>query len=185
MGPRLRRLALTAHVVCSVGWLGAVAAFLALAVVGLTERDSQSVRAAYLAMGPVTRLVIVPAAVGSLLTGLLQSLGTSWGLWRHYWVIGKLLVTVPVVLLLLQYTQTIGQLEAAAADPATSTADLAAWGASALLHAALAGLALLVPVALSVFKPRGMTRHGWRKLTVAQAGQIARGPDLHRPEADL
>jgi hypothetical protein len=36
MTPRLRKFALTAHVTSSVGWLGAVAAFLALAVAGLT-----------------------------------------------------------------------------------------------------------------------------------------------------
>ena len=50
MTPRLRKFALTAHVTCSVGWLGAVAGFLALAVAGLTSQDAQMVRAAYLAM---------------------------------------------------------------------------------------------------------------------------------------
>jgi hypothetical protein len=50
MRPRLRKFALTAHVTSSVGWLGAVAGFLALAVAGLTSQDAQMVRAAYLAM---------------------------------------------------------------------------------------------------------------------------------------
>ena len=94
MTPRLRKFALTAHVVSSVGWLGAVAAFLALAVAGLTSRDAQVVRAAYLAMDLIARLVIVPAALASLLTGFVQSLGTPWGLFRHYWVLAKLLITV-------------------------------------------------------------------------------------------
>jgi hypothetical protein len=40
MTPRLRKFALTAHVTSSVGWLGAVAAFLALAVAGLTGQNS-------------------------------------------------------------------------------------------------------------------------------------------------
>ena len=35
MAPGLRKFALTAHVTCSVGLLGAIAAFLALAVAGL------------------------------------------------------------------------------------------------------------------------------------------------------
>ncbi len=50
MTPHLRRFALTAHVTSSVGWLGAVGAFLALAVAGLTSQDTQMVRATYLAM---------------------------------------------------------------------------------------------------------------------------------------
>ena len=50
MTPGLRKFALTAHVTSSVGWLGAVAAFLALAVAGLAVRDAQTVRASYLSM---------------------------------------------------------------------------------------------------------------------------------------
>lgn len=45
MTPRLRKLMLTAHVTCSVGSLGSVAVFLALAVAGLTSQDAQMVRA--------------------------------------------------------------------------------------------------------------------------------------------
>jgi len=51
MTPGLRKFALTAHVTSSVGWLGAVAGFLALAVAGLTNHDGQLVRGLYLAMG--------------------------------------------------------------------------------------------------------------------------------------
>ena len=48
--PALRKLTLTAHVTCSVGWLGAVAGFLVLSIAGLTSRDAETVRGAYLAM---------------------------------------------------------------------------------------------------------------------------------------
>ena len=66
MPPRLRKFALTAHVSCSVGWLGAVAAFLALAVIGLTSQDAQTVRGAYLVMEEAAWLVLVPLAFASL-----------------------------------------------------------------------------------------------------------------------
>src|SRR5512132_930307 len=49
--PRLRKLALTAHVTASVGWLGAVIAFLNLSVTGLTSQNPQTVRGAYLSNG--------------------------------------------------------------------------------------------------------------------------------------
>jgi hypothetical protein len=39
MTPSIRKLLLTAHITLSVGWFGAVAAFLALAIVGLTSRE--------------------------------------------------------------------------------------------------------------------------------------------------
>ena len=79
MTPRLRKFALTAHVTSSVGWLGAVAAFLALAVAGLTSQNAQMVRAAYLAMELTAWFVIVPLSLASPLTGILQSLWVANG----------------------------------------------------------------------------------------------------------
>jgi len=83
--PSLRKFALTAHVTSSVGWLGAVASFLVLAIAGLIGDDDQMVRSVYLATDLTTWFVIVPLAFASLLTGLVVALGTQWGLFRHYW----------------------------------------------------------------------------------------------------
>src|ERR671917_2375338 len=106
MPPRLRKFALTAHITTTVGWLGAVVVFLALAVVGLTSQDAQTVRGAYLVMEPAAWSVLVPFACASLLTGIVQSLGTTWGLVGHYWVLFKLLITVFTTIVLLIYMQT-------------------------------------------------------------------------------
>jgi hypothetical protein len=75
----IRKVALVAHVTTSVGWFGAVAAFLALAIAGVTTRDAEIVRAAYLAMHLTTWFVIIPFGVASLITGVIDSLGTTWG----------------------------------------------------------------------------------------------------------
>jgi hypothetical protein len=161
MPPRLRKFALTAHVTSSVGWLGAVVVFLALAVVGLTSQDAQTVRGAYLVMEPAAWLVLVPLAFASLATGVVQSLGTTWGLFRHYWVLFKLLITVFATIVLLIYMETFSFMARVAADP---SADLGVVrNASPRLHAVLALLVLLVATVLAVFKPRGMTPYGWRK----------------------
>ena len=161
MAPRLRKLALTAHVTSSVGWLGAIAALLALGVVGLVSHDAQTVRGVYLVMEQAAWFVLVPFAVASLLTGLVQSLGTSWGLFRHYWVVFKLLINLVATFVLLVYMETFASMADVAADP---NADLAAVrNASPVLHAALAVLLLLVATTLAVYKPRGLTWYGQRK----------------------
>ena len=161
MRPRLRKFALTAHVIASVGWLGAVVVFLALAVVGLTSQDAQTVRGAYLVMEPTVWFVLVPLAFASLLTGLVQSLGSTWGLFRHYWVLFKLLINVVATIVLLTYMETFRFMAGVAADP---TADLSVVRTSSpVLHAAAALLLLLVATGLAVYKPRGMTRYGQRK----------------------
>jgi hypothetical protein len=161
MTPRFRKFALTAHVVSSVGWLGAVAAFLALAVAGLTSEDAQLVRAVYLVAEPLTWFVVIPLAFASLVTGIVQSLGTTWGLFRHYWVIFKLVIAVFATIVLLMYTQTVGSL----ADLAAKSADLSRLrGSTFVLHSGAALLLLLAATVLAVYKPRGMTRFGRRAL---------------------
>jgi hypothetical protein len=159
--PRLRKLALTAHVTSSVGWLGAVAVFLALAVAGLTSQDAQIVRAAYLTMDWAGWFVLVPLAVASLLTGLVQSLVTHWGLLRHYWVLAKLLINLFATIVLLLYMQTLGSLAGLAADTTLSRDDLGVLRSpSPVLHAGAALLLLLLATGLAVYKPRGLTRFG-------------------------
>jgi hypothetical protein len=163
MTPRLRKLALTAHVVSSVGWVGAVAGFLALAVAGLTSEDAQMVRAAYLAMELTAWFVIVPLAFASLLTGLIQSLGTTWGLFRHYWVLAKLVVTILATIVLLLQMESIGHIAGVAAETTLSSGDLREARISLVVHAGGGLLVLLVPTALAVYKPHGRTRYGRRK----------------------
>jgi len=163
MTPRLRKLTLTAHVTSSVGTLGAVAAFLVLAVAGLTSQDAQTVRAAYVAMELTAWFVIVPLVFAALLTGLVQALGTPWGLLRHYWVLVKLLLTVLTIVVLLLQMDGISYVASVAAETTLSSADLLGLRRSIRTHAAGGLLVLLVPVALSLYKPQGMTRYGWRK----------------------
>jgi hypothetical protein len=161
MQASVRKLALTAHVTSSVAWVGAVGVFLALAIIGLTSNDAQTVRGAYLVMEPAARFVLVPLALASLLTGIVQSLGTPWGLLRHYWVLFKLLMNVFATIILLMYLETFRSMASVAADPG---ADLAmVRNPSPILHAALALLLLLIATVLAVYKPRGMTRYGWRR----------------------
>jgi uncharacterized membrane protein len=161
MTPRIRRLALTAHVVSSVGWLGAVAVFLALALVGLTSQDAQTVRGAYLVMERAAWFTLVPLAFASLLTGLVQALGTTWGLFRHYWVLFKLLINVFATVVLLIYTETFRSMADVAADPRADLGVVRNW--SPVLHSIVALVLLLVAATLAVYKPRGMTRYGHRK----------------------
>jgi hypothetical protein len=161
--PRLRKLALTAHLTASVGWLGAVVAFLALSVAGLTSQNPEAVRGVYLVMELTGWVVLVPLSLGSLVTGLVCSLGSSWGLFRHYWVLFKLVINVVATVVLLLYMQTLDALGDVAAATALSGTGLGGLrDPSAVVHAAAALLLLLVATTLAIYKPRGMTRYGQR-----------------------
>jgi hypothetical protein len=158
MSPRLRRFVLTVHVTTSVGWLGAVVAYVALDVSAVAGQDVQTVRGAYLAMGAIVWYVIVPLALASLLVGIINAIGTPWGLLRHYWVLVKLLLTIVATAVLLVETQTISSLALAAA----SSVDPRALPGS-MPHSVGGVVVLLAITILSIYKPRGVTRDGWRK----------------------
>jgi hypothetical protein len=162
MSPAVRKLALTAHVTSSVGWLGAVASFTALAITGLTSTDAQLVRAAYLAANVVTQSIIVPLSLASLVTGIVQSLGTPWGLFRHYWVLIKLVLTVLATALLFVHTRPISYLSTVALEGALS-AEVRSIQIQLAVDASAAIGVLLVATVLAVYKPRGLTRYGLRK----------------------
>jgi hypothetical protein len=153
----IRKVALTFHVASSVGWLGAVVCFLALAIAGLTSANADTVRASYLAMELIGWTVIVPLALASTPSGIIVSLGTEWGLFRHYWVFAKLLITVAATALLLVHMQPVGHLARAVIATTALEGELAGLRLQLIADAGAATVALLVTTALSVFKPRGLT----------------------------
>ena len=160
MTPAFRKLALTVHLALSVGWIGAVAVYLALGLSAVTSEDAQAIRAAWIAMELTGWFVIVPMALGSLVTGLVMALGTPWGLFRHYWVLISLVLTVFSTVILFLHMPTVSSL----ARVAREADDAALHGLGGdLFHPGVGLLVLLAITVLNVYKPRGLTRYGWRK----------------------
>ncbi|WP_084965414.1 DUF2269 domain-containing protein [Thermoactinospora rubra] len=171
VGPSVRKLLLTAHITVTVGWMGAIGCVLGLAVLGLAAEDAGTVRGAYLAMEPLAWWVLMPLALASLLTGILQSLLTTWGLLRHYWVVLKLLITLFATVVLLMYTRTFAAMAEVAADPASDLG--AVRNPSPGLHAVLALLLLLAATVLAVYKPKGLTGYGrLRRGNIRKGGMV-------------
>jgi hypothetical protein len=162
MSPALRKLALAVHLTCSLGWLGSAAAYLVLDLTVASGDDAQLVRAAWLGMGLIVASAIVPLALASLLTGIVMSLGTKWGLVRHWWVLISLALTILATVVLLSESGVVTTVAAMAADPSTTDAAVLAYPPT-LLHS-VGGLAVLLVIQfLNVYKPQGLTPYGWRK----------------------
>ena len=159
MTPPLREAALTAHIVSSVGWLGAIVPYLALAIAGLTGSEAQMARAAFVSMEVIGWYVIVPFSLAALLTGLVQALGTQWGLFRHWWILAKFALTIVAVAVLLRHMQDVSRVAQLARATTVSAADFR----PELIHVAGGLLIVLAATMLSVFKPWGMTPYGLAK----------------------
>ena len=159
--PALRRFTFATHVTSSLGWVGAVLVFLAIAGIGLTSQDERTVRGAYLIMAPAAWFVLVPLAHAALVSGIALSLGTPWGLIRHYWVALKLVITAFSTMILMIYMGTFRQMAGVAADPVVELGLVRNF--SPLLHAILALVLLLAATVLAICKPFGMTPFGARE----------------------
>ena len=133
-----------------------------MAVIVFTSDDEVTVRGAYLLMAPAAWFLLVPLAHASLLSGIVLSLGTTWGLFRYYWVVLKLGITVFATVILLIYLGTFRQMAGVAADPVVDLAMVR--NASPIVHAILALVLLVAATVLGVYKPFGMTAYGERRL---------------------
>jgi hypothetical protein len=110
--PRWRKLLLTLHVAGSVALLGADGSVLLLgadAALGADPRDQ------YPAAALVGSALLVPLALVALVTGTALALLTPWGLFRHWWVTLKLVLTLAgTVLAFVVLTPTLDALAEAA-----------------------------------------------------------------------
>src|SRR5712692_3469689 len=181
MTPALRKLTITAHVTFSVGWLGAVAAFLVLSVAGLTSHDAEVVRGAYLSMDLISRFIVIPMCFAALATGLLQALGTPWGLFRYYWILVKfgLAIFATIALLLHQFVVVVAKRVSGAATETLFSADLGSLKTELVRAPSLAIVLLLVVTTLGVYKPWGLTRYGRRKQQ--ERRNLQQQPDSETP----
>jgi hypothetical protein len=150
---------LTTHITFSVGWIGTVVAFLALAIAGLIGND-QLVRASYIAMEVIAWFVIIPFCLASLLTGLVQAIGTQWGLFKHYWIVVKLVLTVIATVILLLHMKPISYLGDVATQKFISYDELRSLRVRILADAGAAIFVLLAITTVSVYKPWGKIQFG-------------------------
>lgn len=167
MNPRTRKALLTLHITCSAGWLGAVAAFLALSVVGMISLNPDQVRGAYLSMYLISRFVVIPLSLAAVTTGMTLALGSAWGLFRYYWIAMKFGLALFATFALLVHQFAVISV---AATRVTGTTTAALFGAdfeplkTELVRAPSLALVVLLTIAsLGVFKPWGLTPYGQRK----------------------
>jgi hypothetical protein len=164
MSPSLRKFVLIVHISSSVGWIGTVLAYLVLVYIAMNRQNYQTLFSAWMAMDWIGWLAIVPLSLSSFLTGLIISLGTKWGLFRHYWVLISLGLTIFACVILVQHMQTVSFFAGIAAQlDETRVTELSNSLGSELFHAGLGLLLLIVIQVLNVYKPRGLTPYGWRK----------------------
>ena len=186
MTTTVRKWSLIAHIITSLGWLGAVAAFFVLNLVALASSDTEAIRASYLAMNLLGEFAIVPFSLATLVIGIIEAFGTPWGLLRYRWVAVKFLLTAgaSALLVLHQFTAVARAAAIAMATP-PGMQPLVGNLAQQLVGDAGVALVLLVAIAaISILKPWGLTRRGHR-LAVAERGEAIASTDASANDVPL
>lgn len=155
--PSWRKALLFVHLLCSLAWLGAIAAYCSLAARGLVGAADLSTRAVYVGMQDVGWHIVVPLGFASVLTGIAQAAGTPWGLLRNYWVIVKLVISILALAILLLHMGPTDDLARAAVQDVLLPSDLRGMRLQLVLDSAAAIVVLMVAAALGVYKPAGRT----------------------------
>ena len=151
----IKKFTLSAHITFSVAWFGAIAGFLVLAITGLISTNSQTIRSSYIAMELIGWYAIVPFCIAALITGLVQSYISPWGLFRYYWVTVKFVLTILSTIILFVHMKPISYVASVAMESTLNQFDLRKLRIQLLADAGAAMLVLLIIIALSVYKPWG------------------------------
>jgi uncharacterized membrane protein len=157
--PGARKAMKTAHVIVGVALLGNQLGLLVLVLSAALTNDAGLRHATYELVRTLIFALEIPLAVTALVSGVVLSVRTRWGLFQHYWIIGKVGLTVGTALVgILGIRRWTEEMILVTGPRAVVVAPLPA--ARWLLAAALALTitALATATGLSVYKPRGQTR---------------------------
>jgi hypothetical protein len=152
--PRWRKLVLTVHVITAVGWLGVDLVLLTFGVSGLVGADPELV---YPAQSMIGRLLFVPLSVLVWLIGVCNAVFTPWRLFRHWWVLVKLVLTTVMLclVLFLLYPGLTEAGELAGALPHSDRIDM-------VVAPAVSSSLLIFATVISTYKPWGRTARASR-----------------------
>ena len=149
---RAHRTALWAHILTSAAWFG-VAVMVAFCGLAATVTDDAGLSHALYRTMETAPWLSIPVGLTAIVSGVVLSLGTRFGLVRHWWVVAKIVIAAVVV---VTDALLVGRVARHAALVGHASAPLRG---STIAHVVVLGVAIW----LSVFKPRGLTPYGRRR----------------------
>jgi hypothetical protein len=163
VSPSMYKFLLASHIVVSVGWLGTAYAKFILELAAITTSAPDISKTIYSTMKYLS-IAFPILAIPTIITGILLSLCTKWGLIKYYWVVAKLVLAVGVIVTAISLDgrlidQSISALSSQSMDKGIVSAPTIL-----LISLTVAHLIMLVAATfITVYKPWGKTWFGRRK----------------------
>ncbi|TDQ39805.1 hypothetical protein [Aureibacillus halotolerans] len=89
-----KRWLLTLHLLFAGILLGVSVTFLVLSITAATTNDQSVLLASYTSMHTLATSAVRASTIGTVVTGILLSIWTKWGLFTFYWIIAKEILTL-------------------------------------------------------------------------------------------
>jgi hypothetical protein len=162
LGATEKKWLLTLHLLFSGLMLGEAFVFLILSITAVTTNDTGVLQACYTSMHVLSKTAVRYSVIFALMTGILLSVRTQWGLFKFYWIIAKEGLTILSVALgpIGMYVWTLKAVKLTSAegsrvfqDPAFIVNRGELW--TGIILQILSLTAILV---ISVFKPWGQRK---------------------------
>lgn len=155
LGRRARRATLVLHIASAGVWLGLDAVMATLVVTSVATDDTRTRAVTYRALELVTVWPMTIAGLTCLLSGVVLGLGTKYGLLRYWWVAAKLAINIALSTLVLFALQPTITEFADRGDALLNGETMPSTLGDLAFPPIVSTTALLVAIALSVFKPWG------------------------------
>jgi hypothetical protein len=163
-----RNWLLSLHIATGGLWFGTALCSVALALSITLLKPSNALHGINLARNVLGQYIIVPAAVFSVITGVLLCSFTNWGFFKHYWAIAKQIVTLLLIVLgsvwLGPMTKEMTTLSEVGQSQVLQNPNYLTLQSTVTLGGALQTLALLSVMIVSTVKP-------WSKRKAVQSSK--------------
>jgi formate-dependent nitrite reductase membrane component NrfD len=154
----------TTHIFFASLWLGGGIAIFTILIANHKPLNGYELHSINTIIDTLDSLLVIPGALGSLFTGLLLSMFTDWGFFRHHWVTTKWVATVLAAavggFLLMPSVKTMLYISLTMEISVVQNAVYLSNRQTALIFATLNLVLLLLLFCLSVFRPWENKRGG-------------------------
>lgn len=93
LSPSWKKAMLGLHLTFTGILLGCTAVIVVLVIASLATEDEDVLRASYTVMHLLATSSIRASSIGTVVTGVILSVFTHWGLLRYYWIVYKIIMT--------------------------------------------------------------------------------------------
>lgn len=97
LSPRGLKYLKILHLISAIMWIGGAISMVAILYLILpTTPDGYYIRS--LSVKLIDDLLVIPGAIGILITGIIYGIWSNWGFFKHMWIIVKWVITIVLVI---------------------------------------------------------------------------------------